>query len=385
MIVLDFVATALPDTAKKTVVRSSNKIMTRKNVVAPFINDATTSVANTATVLDINADSSMGSEPVQCRPGIEYLKLVTLGCGVTMDDFVKALKEDAHVRHQIVHDDDDLVRLLSSGDQSAEGIAAAILRDLQERLSAGEYGERNLLEIAVHQKKKQQAATVPGGQSFPVIANAGPPRGSRAEVVHRRTFPPVSKLETIFNSWSAIETMDVMMSRRLNPSLVQQSRRETNAVVPQGVPQTPHISGPAVSHGDQTMQESSSVANGGLITTRAGESEGDGKLHSEEQRMILSSNDEEGKCPIEIAHSVAFDEKSTPFPARKGSAMLPSMEDSKMQNALSQSRPNMVGMVASSKVNAVKGTPSVQKMPAFDLNFESLSTEELKKFKKQVR
>ena len=45
----------------------------------------------------------------------------------------------------------------------------------------------------------------------------------------------------------------------------------------------------------------------------------------------------------------------------------------------------MVGMVESSKVNAVKGTPSVQKMPAFDRNFESLTTEELKKSKKQVR
>jgi hypothetical protein len=77
----------------------------------------------------------------------------------------------------------------------------------------------------------------------------------------------VSKLETFFNSWSAIETTDIVTSRRLNPALVQQSRRKTNAVVPEGVPQTPHVSGPVVSHGDQAMQELSAIADGGRLTT----------------------------------------------------------------------------------------------------------------------
>jgi hypothetical protein len=166
---------------------------------------------------------------------------------------------------------------------------------------------------------------------------------------------------------------------------VQQSRRKTNAVVPEGVPQTPHISGPVVSHGDQAMQESSAIADGGLITTKTGESEGDDKLHSEEQHTSLLSDDEEGKCLIEITHSDASDEKQIPFPERTGSAFLSSIDNSKMQNATSQSRPNMVRMVANVKVNAVKGKPRVQKMPSFDRNFESLTTEEFKKFKKQAR
>jgi hypothetical protein len=53
----------------------------------------------------------------------------------------------------------------------------------------------------------------------------------------------VSKLEAFFTSWSAIETTDIVTSRRLNPALVQQSRRKTNAVVPEGLTQTPHTEG----------------------------------------------------------------------------------------------------------------------------------------------
>ena len=140
----------------------------------------------------------------------------------------------------------------------------------------------------------------------------------------------------------------------------------------------------AVSHGDQAMQESSVVANGGLITTQAGESEDDDKLTNEEQLMLPLSDDEEGNCLIEITHSVASDEKQISFPARKGSAMLAPMKDSNVQNASSQSRPNMVGMVANMKVNAINGRPKarVQKMPSLDRNYESLSTEELEKFKR---
>jgi hypothetical protein len=114
---------------------------------------------------------------------------------------------------------------------------------------------------------------------------------------------------------------------------------------------------PAVSHGDQAIQESSIIANGGLPTTQTGESEDDDKLPSEEQHMLPLSDDEEGKCPIEITRSVASDEKQISFPARKGSARLPPME--------AKSR--------------------VQKMPAFDRNYETLSAEELDKFKKQMR
>jgi hypothetical protein len=140
----------------------------------------------------------------------------------------------------------------------------------------------------------------------------------------------------------------------------------------------------AVSHGDQTMQESSVVANGGLIMTQAGESEDDDKLPSEEQLMLPLSDDEEGNCPIEITHSVVSDEKQISFPARKGSAMLAPMKDSNVQNASSQSRPNMVGMVANMKVNAINDRPKarVQKMPSLDRNYESLSTEELERFKR---
>ena len=142
---------------------------------------------------------------------------------------------------------------------------------------------------------------------------------------------------------------------------------------------------PAVSHGDQAMQESSVVANGGLITTQAGESEDDDKLPSEEQLMLPLSDDEEGNCPIEITHSVASDEKQISFPARKDSVVLPPMEDSNVQSASSQSRPNMVGMVSNLKANAFKGKSRVQKMPAFDRNSETLSAEDLEKFKKQMR
>ena len=133
------------------------------------------------------------------------------------------------------------------------------------------------------------------------------------------------------------------------------------------------------------MQESSVVANGGLITTQAGESEDDDKLPSEEQHVLPLSDDEEGNCPIEITHSVASDEKQISFPARKDNAMLPPMEDSNVQNeSSSQSRPNMVGMVANMKVNAINGRPKarVQKMPSLDRNYESLSTEELERFKR---
>jgi hypothetical protein len=142
---------------------------------------------------------------------------------------------------------------------------------------------------------------------------------------------------------------------------------------------------PAVSHGDQAMQESSVIANGGLLVTQAGESEDDDKLPSEEQHMVPLSDDEEGKCPIEITRSIASDEKQFSFPARKGSAMLPPMEDSNVQITSSQSRPDMVGMVSNLKANVFKGKSRVQKMPAFDRNYETLSAEDLDKFKKQMR
>ena len=98
----------------------------------------------------------------------------------------------------------------------------------------------------------------------------------------------------------------------------------------------------------------------------------------------LASDEKGGKRPIEITHSCASDEKHIPFSARKSSAMLLPMEDSKMQNVSSQGRPNMVGMVANLKVNAVKGKPKVRKMPAIDRNFESLTPEELKRSQKQM-
>jgi hypothetical protein len=194
VIVSDFVATATPDTvidaatrltsqtSMTKMTRKSKTKMTRKTVVAPFVIDETTnpveSCTNEATVL----------EPVQCKPGIEYLKLVTLGCGITMDNFLEALAEDARVRHQVDYSDDDLERLLSiSSEKTTEGVAAALLSDLQERLSAGEYGEHKLLQIAVCQKGKQQAAVVLRGPSLAIAADVVPLHRPRAEVEHAIT------------------------------------------------------------------------------------------------------------------------------------------------------------------------------------------------------
>ena len=131
---------------------------------------------------------------------------------------------------------------------------------------------------------------------------------------------------------------------------------------------------PAVSHGDQVMQESSVIANG----------EDEDNLHSKEQHSLFLSDDKEGKCPIEITQSVTSDEKHISFPARKGSAILSPMEDSKMQNVSSQGRPNMVGIVANLKVNAVKAKPKVQRMPAIDRNYESLTPEELQRSQRHM-
>lgn len=71
--------------------------------------------------------------------------------------------------------------------KTTEGVAAALLSDLQERLSAGEYGEHKLLEIAVCLKSKQQAAVVPRGPSLAIAADAVPLRGPRAGVNHATT------------------------------------------------------------------------------------------------------------------------------------------------------------------------------------------------------
>ena len=68
---------------------------------------------------------------------MEYLKVVTLGFGVTMAEFLEALTEDARVRHQIVYSDDDLAQMLSSGNESDEGVVSAQLNDLQNRPDAG--------------------------------------------------------------------------------------------------------------------------------------------------------------------------------------------------------------------------------------------------------
>ena len=187
LIAADFFVEAIPDTLDGGIDKQRTK-MARKHVVAPFINDTTIPVesctdeaTNEGTVLDADVDSST----VACRPGIEYLKLVTLGCGVTMDSFVGALKEDARVRHQIVHSNDDLVRLLSSGMQTDEGLAVALLSDLQERLGERKYNEHDLLEIAVCQKSKQQAAVVPREPSFPIVADASPPCGHTKSTAKR--------------------------------------------------------------------------------------------------------------------------------------------------------------------------------------------------------
>ena len=100
-----------------------------------------------------------------------------------MDDFVEALTENARVQHQIVHSDNELAQLLSSNDQTVEGVAAALLNDLQERLGTREYDEHNLLEIAVCQKRKQVTAVAPRGPSFPIAADASLQRGPRIETV----------------------------------------------------------------------------------------------------------------------------------------------------------------------------------------------------------
>jgi len=83
---------------------------------------------------------------------MEYLKVVTLGFGVTMAEFLEALTEDARVRHQIVYSDDDLAQMLSSGNESDEGVVSAQLNDLQNRPDAGEYSEHGLAEIAMKAK-----------------------------------------------------------------------------------------------------------------------------------------------------------------------------------------------------------------------------------------
>jgi hypothetical protein len=56
-----------------------------------------------------------------------------------------------------------------------------------------------------------------------------------------------------------------------------------------------------------------------------------------------------------------------------------------MNESSSQSRPNMVGIVANLKTNKLKGKSRVQKMPAFDRNYETLSAEDLEKFKRQMQ
>ena len=45
----------------------------------------------------------------------------------------------------------------------------------------------------------------------------------------------------------------------------------------------------------------------------------------------------------------------------------------------------MVGIVANLKTNKLKGKSRVQKMPAFDRNYETLSAEDLEKFKRQMQ
>jgi len=190
VIVSDFVATASPETAEKvtrlTVLKSDKKKtkISRKTVVAPFVNNTIVPVASgmdeTATH---NAEGATGNGSARSRAGIEYIKIVTLGCEMTMAEFAEALTEDARLRHQIVYSDDELVEMFSDGNQTDEGVAAAILNDLQDRLGAREYDEYVLAEIVVNakvsrQRKKPMDATDLRGPSLAIAVNTGPRRGS---------------------------------------------------------------------------------------------------------------------------------------------------------------------------------------------------------------
>jgi hypothetical protein len=102
-----------------------------------------------------------------------------------MAEFVEALTEDARLRHQIVHNDDELAQMFSTNaNQADEGVAAAILSDLQDRIGAREYDEHVLANIAVkakvsRQQTKPMAATESRQPSLAVIAaKMGPRRGS---------------------------------------------------------------------------------------------------------------------------------------------------------------------------------------------------------------
>jgi hypothetical protein len=191
VIVSDFVATASPETAEKvtrlTVLKSDKKKakISRKAVVAPFVNNTIVPVASdmneTATH---NAEGATGNRSARSRAGIEYTKILTLGCEITMAEFVEALKEDARLRHQIVHSDDELVQMfLTNANQTDEGVAAAILNDLQDRIGVREYDEHVLANIAVKAKASRQqmrpmAATESRGPSLAITAKMGPRRGS---------------------------------------------------------------------------------------------------------------------------------------------------------------------------------------------------------------
>ena len=191
MIVSDFVATASPETAEKvtrlTVVKPDKKKtkISRKTVVAPFVNNTIVPVAidmnETATH---NAEGVTGNGPARSRAGVEYIKIVALGCEITMAEFVDALTEDARLRHKIVHSDDELVQMFSTNsNQTDEGVAAAILNDLQDRTGAREYDEHVLANIAVkakvsRQQTKPMAATESREPSLAIAAKIGSRRGS---------------------------------------------------------------------------------------------------------------------------------------------------------------------------------------------------------------
>jgi len=200
VIVSDFVATASPETAEKvtrlTLLKSDKKKtkISRKTVVAPFVNNTIVPVAidmnETATH---NTEGATGNGPARSRAGIEYIKIVTLGFGVTMAEFVEALTEDARLRHQIVYSDDELVQMFSTnGNQTDEEVAAAILNDLQDRIGAREYDEHVLANIAVkakvsRQQTKPMAAAESREPSFAIAPKTGPRRGSGIIYNRRRS------------------------------------------------------------------------------------------------------------------------------------------------------------------------------------------------------
>jgi hypothetical protein len=88
--------------------------------------------------------------------------------------------------------------------------------------------------------------------------------------------------------------------------------------------------------------------------------------------------------PVEITTTISSDETSLgsgPHRAREGTTLAP-IEESTTQNASSQGPPNMIGVIATLKVDAAKKKARVRKMPAMDRNLESLTSEEVTGFQR---